>query len=120
MNTTLPGPCIPLNLESAQLAYLSACETAVNTNTNLVDEALHLTSAFQLAGFPHVIGTLWAINDRIAVDVARTFHASMKDPSTNAIDTSRAAFSLHRAIRSQRDKRPGNPSLWAAYMHAGA
>ncbi|KAK1855454.1 TPR domain-containing protein [Colletotrichum chrysophilum] len=40
------------------LAYLSACKTSENSNQDLVDENIHLTSAFQLSGFRHVIGTL--------------------------------------------------------------
>ncbi|GAA0981742.1 CHAT domain-containing protein [Acrocarpospora macrocephala] len=54
---------IPINLEHARLVYLSACSTALNWEVRLLDEAIHLTSAFQMAGFPHVIGTLWAISD---------------------------------------------------------
>lgn len=41
------------------LAYLSACSAAENSAKNLVDEVLHLASGFQLAGFPHVVGSIW-------------------------------------------------------------
>ncbi|KAM0349863.1 hypothetical protein ACHAP4_010218 [Fusarium culmorum] len=41
------------------LAYLSACGTGQMKRYNLVDESIHLISAYQLAGFRHVIGTLW-------------------------------------------------------------
>jgi len=44
------------------LAFLSACETAV-TNGNLRNEAVHLTGAFQLAGYRHVVGTFWQVGD---------------------------------------------------------
>ncbi|RYP84314.1 hypothetical protein DL770_005218 [Monosporascus sp. CRB-9-2] len=40
------------------LAYLSACSTGVNEAYELADEGIHLVSAFQLAGFRHVVGTL--------------------------------------------------------------
>ncbi|KAF5250692.1 hypothetical protein FANTH_4135 [Fusarium anthophilum] len=40
------------------LAYLSACETKASDGVQLLDESLDLTSAFQLAGFRHVVGTL--------------------------------------------------------------
>ena len=53
----------PVNLQRARLAYLSACGTAFTVKGALLDEAIHLTSACQLAGFPHVVGTLWDIND---------------------------------------------------------
>ncbi len=41
----------PARLQPAQLAFLSACQTARGENLDLLDEAIHLTSAFQLAGF---------------------------------------------------------------------
>lgn len=40
------------------LGYLSACSTSANKVDRLIDEGIHLASAFQLAGFRHVIGTL--------------------------------------------------------------
>jgi len=45
------------------LAYLSACSTAV-TGPELADESVHIVSAFQLAGYQHVIGTLWPAGSR--------------------------------------------------------
>jgi tetratricopeptide (TPR) repeat protein len=106
----------PVNLGQAQLAYLSACSTALTSAVELIDEAIHLTSAFQLAGFPHVIGTLWAIDDKIAVTVAEAFYTILL---TGALDVSDAARALHGAVRDVRDRFPTTPSLWAAYLHAG-
>ncbi|MFF4796195.1 CHAT domain-containing protein, partial [Streptomyces sp. NPDC001276] len=45
---------------TADLAYLSACDTSV-TVPRLADESLHITGAFHLAGYQHVVGTLWSI-----------------------------------------------------------
>ena len=109
----------PITLDHARLAYLSACSTAVTTTTELLDEAIHLTSAFQLAGFPHVIGTLWEINDAIAVEIADTFYTTLTT-GNGTPDTDRAAHALHHAIRTARDHYPLTPSLWAAHLHAGA
>jgi len=107
-----------LTLEYAQLAYLSACHTAFGT-AELIDEAIHLTSAFQLAGFPHVVGTLWEIDDSLAVDIADAFYTALTlDDGT--LDFSRAANALHDAVRAVRDRFPRTPSLWASYLHAGA
>ena len=33
------------------------------------DEALHLASAFPLAGYPEVVGALWPVNDRVLQDL---------------------------------------------------
>ncbi|MFI8192089.1 CHAT domain-containing protein [Streptomyces sp. NPDC085946] len=117
----------PVRLDRAQLAYLSACRTAAVDAAGLTDEAIHLTSAFQLAGFPHVVGTLWEIDDGIAVTVADSFYAHLRTPD-GTIDTGRAARALHQAVRGVRDGHdlPGQvdrtriPFLWAAYLHAGA
>ena len=35
-------------------------------------------------------------------------------------DARRSAFAVHRTVRLIRDQYPNLPSLWAAYVHAGA
>ncbi|WP_460397306.1 CHAT domain-containing protein [Actinophytocola sediminis] len=109
----------PVDLERAQLAYLSACNTALSKDNLLLDEAIQLASGFQLAGFPHVIGTLWAIDDRFAVQVAARFYRALRDPGTGRLDVRRAAYAMHETTRSLRDRVPGAPSLWAAHLHSG-
>lgn len=85
----------PVRLDQAQLVYLSACRTAAIETADLIDEAIHLTSAFQLAGFPHVVGTLWEVDDQIAVTIADAFYTHLCTP-TGALDTSRAAWACTR------------------------
>ncbi|HEU5472708.1 MAG TPA: CHAT domain-containing protein [Actinophytocola sp.] len=109
---------VPIQLEHAKLAYLSACHTAFNPSFDLADEAIHLTTAFQLAGYPHVVGTLWQISDQLAIRIADAFYAAITTHD-NRIDTNTAAEAIHRAVRVIRDKLPTTPSLWAAYLHAG-
>ncbi|MGW1740061.1 tetratricopeptide repeat protein [Nocardia sp. NPDC001965] len=109
----------PLDLGHARLAYLSACETAA-TGTKLVDEAIHLASAFQLAGYPQVIGTLWTVDDEASTEIADSFYAALTPSGGAAPDTSRAAHALHDAVRTMRDIYRATPSLWAAHLHAGA
>lgn len=112
---------VPARLRHAQLAFLSACQTARNEDVDLLDEAIHLTSAFQLAGFPHVIGTLWPILDSVSAHIAIEFYRRLgSQPGTLAV--ARSAQALHDTIRNLRDS-PGGaalPSYWAAYIHAGA
>jgi hypothetical protein len=109
----------PVDLDNARLAYLSACSTALTADTTLLDEAIHLASAFQLAGFPHVIGTLWQAHDELAIDIAESFYTALANDN-GVLDTSRAADALHQAVREARDRYPITPSLWAAHIHAGA
>ncbi len=59
------------------IAYPSACSTAGVEAKNLADECLHLASAFQVAGFAHVIGSLWLADDDICVRLAEYFYRSL-------------------------------------------
>ncbi|MFK3985617.1 CHAT domain-containing protein [Micromonospora sp. NPDC050397] len=99
-----------LDLTGARLAYLSACQTAYG-DPHLSDEAVNITSAFLLAGYPQVIGTLWRVNDRIAGSIARDVYRGLSDGS---------AAALHAAVRGCREAYPDTPSLWSAHIHAGA
>lgn len=100
-----------LRLEFAELAYLSACSTA-RGSAGLADEAIHIASAFQLAGYRHVVGTLWPIDDTTAAGVADGFYRRLTDGTS-------PADALHMVIRSMRDEQRLIPSQWAAYVHAG-
>jgi hypothetical protein len=103
----------------ARLAYLSACATAVPRGAGLADEAIHLAASFQLAGYRHVIGTLWEIDDYTAVTVAGAFYTTLTSGGT-ALDIGRAPRALHDAVRAVRASQPDKPSVWASYLHAGA
>ncbi|MBE1462310.1 CHAT domain-containing protein [Kibdelosporangium phytohabitans] len=96
---------VPLQLTTARLAYLSACTASA--------EPVQLPAAFQLAGYPHVVGTLWEVTDSVASFIAGDFYGGMAT-------TSDSARALHQAIRGIRTDIPHLPSMWAAYAHHGA
>jgi hypothetical protein len=118
------------------LGYLSACSTSANKVGRLVDEEIHLASAFQLAGFRHVIGTLWEVSDSHCVDVARVVYETIRDEGMTDKAVCRG---LHLAIKALRDRdlsmlratRDGEvvhtngksavhiPSYWVPYVHFG-
>jgi tetratricopeptide (TPR) repeat protein len=100
------------DLAGLRLAYLSACATT-RTDPALADEAVHITTAFQLAGYSHVIGTLWPIADDLAPELTDTFYRELGQ------DTSRAAYALHSAVREIRHRYPTTPALWASHIHTG-
>ncbi|MFE1259941.1 CHAT domain-containing protein [Streptomyces albogriseolus] len=104
-----------LRLEGG-LAYLSACSTMV---TRLADEALHLSGAFQLAGYPHVVGTLWPVGDRPAQQLAADFYGRLTKDGRHPPDLDGSATALHHAVRALRAKYPRAPTLWAAHTHTG-
>lgn len=90
-----------LQENSPFLGYLSACSTGTNSAQQLTDEAIHLVSAFQLAGFRHVVGTLWEVSDPHCVDVAVTLYETLRD---EGITDQAVCRGLHRALRALRDR----------------
>jgi hypothetical protein len=98
------------------LAFLSACETAVGSVRHL-DEAIHVAAAMQFLGYRHIIATLWIIADSPAPQVADTVYATLT--RSDRPDSSRSAEALHQAIHSLRRADPTNPLLWAPYVHFG-
>jgi hypothetical protein len=108
-------------IESAELAYLSACDSAANRDLAMLDESIHMTGACQLAGFPTVVGTLWKIMDEQSVTVAKSVYNAMLTKE-NRLDIRKSACGLHFAIRKIRDSslqrkraKNSNPIVWAVY-----
>jgi CHAT domain-containing protein len=120
-----------LSHEKARLAYLSACSTAENSAQALVDEVIYVASAFQLAGFPHVIGTMWEAEDNAAIAIAARFYENLFQSSSTdeAWEDAEVAYALHKAVEALKSngfpntKRKRNlycdPIAWAAFIHVG-
>ncbi|KAI3571792.1 TPR domain-containing protein [Fusarium oxysporum f. sp. albedinis] len=83
------------------LAYLSACGTGQILDEGSVDESIHLANACQLAGFRHVVGTLWSVDDELCVDMARMTYEVLRDEGIRDECVSRG---LHHAMRTVRDE----------------
>ncbi|KAJ7466381.1 TPR-like protein [Mycena latifolia] len=98
---------IQLQLPHADLAFLSACQTATGSK-HLVDEAVHLTAGMLLAGYRGVIGTMWSILDNDGPQVA---------------NSTRAAEALHLAVKKLRDSDCAGGtksfSCWVPFIHVG-
>lgn len=105
-----------------QLAYLSACLTAAHPSQALVDEASHLASAFEQAGFAQVVATTWEVDDFAARDVAEIFYRELGNQKSMEIDGERVARALHKAIvtlQCQNRGRAADPLAWAPFVHFG-
>ncbi|KAF3906616.1 hypothetical protein ABW20_dc0109031 [Dactylellina cionopaga] len=105
----------------AQLAYLSACSTAEISAEQLVDETIHIANAFQLAGYPHVIGTLWEAEDESAMMISKAFYESL----FGALDKpwhNNVANALHQAVRTlmQDNWFKDDFLAWTPFIHIGA
>jgi len=102
-----------LRLDSAEVAFLSACETS-RGGIQLSDEVITMAAAFQLAGYRHVIGTLWSISDTLAPEIAQHVYDRLTTAGTAA-----ALDAAIRAVRDDSDAEGTGPLLWAPYVHLG-
>jgi hypothetical protein len=100
----------------AELAFLSACQTATGS-VRLLDEAMHLAAAMQLLGYRHVIATMWTIADPPAPMIADTVYTALTNSGNP--DATCAAEAIHHAVQLLRRHDPANPLLWAPYVHFG-
>ena len=100
-----------LENQGAGLAFLSACSTAFGGAT-LLDEAVHVAAAFQVAGYRHVIATMWPVGDLAARRFARLVYAALDGGAG-------PAEAVRRAVDRTREALPGRPSVWAAAVHFG-
>ncbi|KAF5683982.1 30S ribosomal S17P protein [Fusarium circinatum] len=91
---------INLRKNAPFLAYLSACGTGQIGGNAFFDESIHLISACQLAGFQHVVGTLWEVSDKSCVDISQTVYESIRD---EGFSNRSVCWGLHRAMRRLRD-----------------
>ncbi|KAF2238011.1 hypothetical protein EV356DRAFT_333377 [Viridothelium virens] len=123
--------------QSPRLAYLSACCTAQQYDLKLIDENIHLATAFQLLGFPSVVGTLWEADDRAAVVVASEFYKELlmgvrederteEEERKGQKETERVARALYAATAACRGRKVGRGNAaedvlaWASFVHIGA
>ncbi|EEU41787.1 uncharacterized protein NECHADRAFT_87858 [Fusarium vanettenii 77-13-4] len=83
------------------LAYLSACGTGQIKDETSFDENINLISACQIAGFRHVIGTLWNVKDDLSVQIAKMTYQELKDSDISDESICRG---LHKATRELRGK----------------
>ncbi|GAB3842103.1 CHAT domain-containing protein [Dactylosporangium cerinum] len=104
-----------VELRNPYLAFLSACTTGQGS-TRLPDESIHLASGFQLAGYPHVIATLWPINDSIAVRLAERIYTAIHPAPESWHEP---GLALHRTVHAYRERYPSAPQIWASHVHFG-
>ncbi|KAF8174788.1 CHAT domain-containing protein [Mycena galopus ATCC 62051] len=101
---------IELSLPNADLAFLSACQTATGSQ-ELQDESVHLTAGMLLAGYRGVIGTMWSIMDNDAPQVASDVYAHLLE--TSPPDPTRAAEALHLAVQKLQEQ----PGTQKSFLH---
>ena len=105
-------------VKNCQLAYLSACETAMTKDLELRDEGIHVADAVLMTGVPNVIATWWRVVDQESVNVATGFYEHLIDERGD-FSTAMSARAIHASTKALRDKGT-NPFIWGAYVHFGA
>ena len=110
-----------LQLPNPAFAYLSACDTS-RGGTTIPDEGITFASALQVAGYQHVIATLWQITGLTALDIAKRLYDQIvtERDGNIEIDTDGIAAALRTAIISIHNESPELPAMyWAPYIHTG-
>lgn len=111
---------ISKNIKNSQIAYLSACSTVENPSARLFDESIHIASAFQLAGFSHVLATLWESNDDSCREFATEFYRLLFDAKGGDKGHKAVSIAFHRAMKTLRNGILEQPIKWAPFFHTGA
>ncbi|KAF8594972.1 hypothetical protein BDV93DRAFT_549011 [Ceratobasidium sp. AG-I] len=104
-------------LKNADLAFLSACQTATG-DESISNEALHLAAGMLMAGYKSVIATMWSIGDDDAPLIAEKVYEHLLEGGVP--DSRRAAVAVHKATARLREK-VGVEAFekWAPYIHIG-
>lgn len=101
------------------LAYLSGCSTGRAVGA-LVEEPLNLASAFELAGFDYVVGTLWPVRDHDSRLAANSFYASLLSLQDQGESQDlRPAEALRAATLRLREAHPHDLVRWASHFVLG-
>ena len=101
----------------AELAFLSACDTAAGDTDGTPDEVIHLVSTLQVIGFKSVVGTLWPMYDADGPDLARDFYGYLLGEGKG--DYRMSAVALHEATKKMRE-RDIPLERWVNFVHFGA
>ncbi|KAF9070245.1 TPR-like protein [Rhodocollybia butyracea] len=111
-----------LSLENAQLAVLSACQTATG-DERLPEEAVHLAAGMLSIGYPSVIATMWSIEDQEAPRVVAEVYSRLfqnRDDKGRHKGTVSSAYALHEAINHLREQVGDmNFAKWVPFVHYG-
>ncbi|KZV67443.1 hypothetical protein PENSPDRAFT_611424 [Peniophora sp. CONT] len=107
---------------NAEVAFLSACQTAVGNLKN-PEESAHLAAGMLAVGFKGVVGTTWSIRDDDAPVVVEVFYKellALRSAGTLGKGGTGAAYALHEATRVLREQVGENSFLrWVPFVHFG-
>ena len=106
------------SLPNAQLAVLSACQTATG-DEKLANEVVHLAAWMLNIGYKSVIGTMWSIYDSSAPVVTKRFYEVMAE-QVKVGGELQPAYALHEATKVLREKYGVSDFVrWMPFIHFG-
>jgi CHAT domain-containing protein len=111
-----------LDLRSAELVVLSACQTNIGeiTQANRVisagDEIVGLTRAFFFAGTPTVISSLWSVDDAATEKLMVAFYYNWLEEGLSKAEALQAA---QAHLRTLDGGRYASPFYWAGFVLNG-
>ena len=99
---------------SADLAVLSACETALGKDAK-GEGVMSLARGFTYAGVPRLVTSLWQVNDAATADLMTDFYQHLKAdlPTAQALHEAKLTY-LNTAPQTSR-----SPYFWAGFVHIG-
>lgn len=109
--------------DDAELAFLSACQTATGDAGN-PEESVHLAAGMLAVGFKGVVATMWSIMDEDAPVVVKAYYKKLIELRSGAGKVEKgetgAAYALHEAVAQLRAKvGEENFGRWAPFVHLG-
>ncbi|VDB86272.1 unnamed protein product [Peniophora sp. CBMAI 1063] len=109
--------------ENAELAFLSACQTAVG-DKDIPEESAHLAAGMLAVGFKGVVATMWSIMDADAPVVVEAYYKeliALRNSGSLTQGETGAAYALHEATKVLREKvGEANFMRWVPFVHFGA
>lgn len=105
------------SFESAEIAFLSACQTATGDERR-PEEAAHLAAGMLMAGYRSVFATMWSIGDADAPVIAKEVYTYLL--RDGGVNHGKEAYALHYAVEKLREKvGEGAFVKWVPFVHFG-
>src|SRR5205823_9672980 len=103
---------------NAELAVLSACNTARYDLGQFGVEVQGMATAFAIAGVPRVVATLWPVESNLAERIMVQFFSDLRNsPRQDAAESLRRAMS--QAVSKSKGTPYAHPRFWAAFTVLG-
>ena len=108
--------------ENAEVAFLSACQTAVGDD-RVPEESVHLAAGMLATGFRSVVGTMWSIGDVDAPIVVEAYYKTLialRQSELGKGGSTGSAHALHEAVKHLREQVGEDKFVrWAPFVHFG-